>query len=242
MKFILKSGNISIISKEDASKLRAQGYYVHGKYNFIDPLEALFLIKEKNVKIFDGNNELGPEDIINRFKIDEKKFEAYRDLKLRGYNFSIKDSNIILKNGDIFPFLVFSPSDIAEFPSEKGFLAIVDDDLDLTYFIFQSEDPYGKATYYKETNFKDTDKKYLFEDLIKRKFKLNSGLKFGTEFIAYESDEDEHSKYMVKILRPGMQWIEIAGLARVAHGVRKKLLLARMHSRIEYFSIFWFRA
>ncbi|MDP8012250.1 MAG: tRNA-intron lyase [Thermoplasmata archaeon] len=242
MKFLIKNGNIVVLDSNEIKKLQSQGYYVHGKLGIIDPIEALFLIEEKNAKIFSGGNELGKEEIIKLLNINIKKYYAYKDLKKRGYNFSMKEESIILKNGEKIPFFLYYPMNEANFYRERGFIAIVDDDLDLTYFIYSHEDPIGNANENKKIIFIDDKKRILYEDLVERKFKMNSGLKFGTEFIAYENNNDEHSKYMVKILRPGMQWIEMAGLARVANGVRKKLLIAVINGKINYFSFSWFRA
>ncbi|MGC8565491.1 MAG: hypothetical protein ACP5R0_02915 [Thermoplasmata archaeon] len=242
MKFYLKNGNIVINNKNDRKRLESQGYSIHGKIGIIDPVEALFLIAEKNASIFEYNNELSFYDVVKKFSIDLRIFYAYRDLKLRGYKISLMENTILMKNGENFNFHVQSPQDRAEFKEENGFLAIVDDDFDLTYFIYKSYEPFGNAKNEKEIMFNDPEKERLFNDLANRNFKLNSGLKFGTEFIAYENNDDRHSKYMVKILRDGMQWIEIAGLARVANGVRKTLLIAIMQNKIEYYSLSWFRA
>ncbi len=242
MKFFIKNGNIALMDAAEIKKLLSQGYYVHGKIGIIDPIEALFLMEEKNAKIFYEGKETDNNLIIKMFHIDIKKYYAYKDLKKKGYNFSMMDGSIILKNGEKMPFFVYSPADIAFFYGGKGFVSIVDDDFDLTYFIFKIEEPMGSGIQDKNINFKDQEKQKLFNDLISRKFKLNSGLKFGTEFIAYENNDDAHSTYMVKILRHGMQWIELAGLARVANGVKKKLLISTINENVNYYSFSWFRA
>lgn len=242
MRFRIKNGHIVVPDVNIRKKLESQGYYIYGKIGIIDPIEALFLVQEKGASIYDGDKELTFSDVLNKFSIDEKKFYAYKDLRIRGYNISIKDSTVTLKDGRKYPFYVFSPYDVAEFSGNNGFLAIVDDDMDTTYFIYDIQDPRGNTKNDVNITFKNEDKRRLFLDLVERNFKIHSGLKFGTEFIVYEKDTDKHSKYMVKILRKGMEWIEIAGLARVANGVKKILLMAIMVEEIKYYSLVWVRA
>lgn len=242
MRFHIKNGCIVVSNQNERKKLESQGYFVHGRIGIIDPIEALFLVQEKGASVYDGGMELGTQEIMNKFSVDLKKFYAYRDLRLKGYSISLRDGTVTLKDGKKYTFQVFSPADTAFFSGSGGFLAIVDDDLDLTYFVYSIQDPKGNAKNEGNIIFRDIEKERLFKDLAKRNFRIHSGLKFGTEFIAYESDDDRHSKYMVKILREGMEWIEIAGLARVANGVRKTLLIAIMLDEIKYYSLAWFRA
>ncbi|MFP3318685.1 MAG: hypothetical protein RXP98_05860 [Thermoplasmata archaeon] len=245
MIFSIKNGRISFKNRSIRNNLLNEGYNVMGKRDFyLDPIEAIFLMKEKGAKIVSDGKEMNPEDIENIFNVDKRYYAVYSDLRKRGY----KINNLLYLEREGLNVYIFSPRD-AVVPEElrDSIVAIVDDDLDCTYFKIKMEDIYGKFDGYDDYfiggkgEFSDEYKKELHDDLVRRGCRVKSGLKFGTEFIAYTNREDVHSRYMVKIIRNGMEWIEVAGLSRVANGVKKTLLLATKNQNFKYYSVTWFR-
>ncbi|WP_456418874.1 tRNA-intron lyase [Methanocaldococcus infernus] len=70
--------------------------------------------------------------------------------------------------------------------------------------------------------------KYLvYKDLRNRGYIVKTGLKYGSDFRLYRKME-EHSEYLVRVFpENGKIFInELTGFVRVAHSVRKKLLIA----------------
>ncbi len=69
----------------------------------------------------------------------------------------------------------------------------------------------------------------VYRDLRERGYVVRSGFKYGADFRVYERGayRREHSKYLVKAVDEGFKVsvTELAGAVRLAHGVRKKLLL-----------------
>ncbi|NPA62613.1 MAG: tRNA-intron lyase [Methanococci archaeon] len=74
--------------------------------------------------------------------------------------------------------------------------------------------------------------KYLvYKDLRTRGYIVKTGLKYGADFRLYERGaniEKEHSVYLVKVFSEDCSLLlsELTGFVRVAHSVRKKLLIA----------------
>ncbi len=74
--------------------------------------------------------------------------------------------------------------------------------------------------------------KYLvYKDLRTRGYIVKTGLKYGADFRLYEKGaniEKEHSVYLVKIFTEDSFILlnELTGFVRVAHSVKKKLLIA----------------
>ena len=68
----------------------------------------------------------------------------------------------------------------------------------------------------------------VYEDMKKRGIVAKTGFKYGSHFRAYEGDpERTHAKYLVHALPAtyrGM-WPEVSRAVRLAHGVKKQLLL-----------------
>jgi tRNA-intron endonuclease len=91
--------------------------------------------------------------------------------------------------------------------------------------------------------------KYIvFRDLRNRGNIVKTGFKYGSEFRLYErgkSPGDGHSDFVVKVVNEGQE-ISISNFSsyvRVAHGVKKKLLLAVVDDEqdITYYNVEWTR-
>lgn len=77
----------------------------------------------------------------------------------------------------------------------------------------------------------------VYEDLKERGVIVKTGFKYGSHFRAYEGDpEKHHAKYLIHALPQGFRgmWPEISRAVRLAHGVRKEILLGRLGPQVEY--------
>jgi tRNA-intron endonuclease len=82
----------------------------------------------------------------------------------------------------------------------------------------------------------------VYRDLRDRGLIVKSGFKYGTHFRVYEKSIEEHSKYLVHILPEKEEMQKISRAVRVAHGVRKSLILAYPTKKdILYFKFSWIR-
>lgn len=91
--------------------------------------------------------------------------------------------------------------------------------------------------------------KYIvYKDLKDRGYIIKTGFKYGSEFRLYErgkSPGEGHSDYLVKIIHENYEInaLDFASYVRVAHGVKKSLLLAVVDDEedITYYQIEWTR-
>ncbi len=81
----------------------------------------------------------------------------------------------------------------------------------------------------------------VYEDMKGRGFIVKTGFKYGSHFRAYDADpEDAHARYLVHAVPRGFvsAWPEISRAVRLAHGVRKEILFARvLTGRIDYLEL-----
>lgn len=77
----------------------------------------------------------------------------------------------------------------------------------------------------------------VYEDLKERGILVKTGFKYGSHFRGYEGDPGtHHAKYLVHALpqdHRGM-WPEVSRAVRLAHGVRKEILLGRVGEGVAY--------
>jgi len=89
--------------------------------------------------------------------------------------------------------------------------------------------------------------KYIvYKDLKDRGYIIKTGFKYGSEFRLYErgkSPGEGHSDYLVKIIHENYEInaLDFASYVRVAHGVKKSLLLAVVDDEedITYYNVEW---
>ena len=82
----------------------------------------------------------------------------------------------------------------------------------------------------------------VYEDLRIRGLVVKSGFKYGTHFRTYTESMKEHSRFLVHVLSDGEEIQKISRAVRVAHGVRKELLLSKKtNGKIKYLRISWIR-
>ncbi len=78
----------------------------------------------------------------------------------------------------------------------------------------------------KERDFKD--KLLVYTDLRAKGLVLKTGFKFGSHFRVYTSLHQKHSSYLVHVVPQGylFQMYELARAVRLAHGVKKRMVIA----------------
>jgi len=81
-----------------------------------------------------------------------------------------------------------------------------------------------------------------YRDLRRRGLVVRTGFKYGTHFRLYDTDpEKSHARFLLHAVPKGYTstWPEISRAVRLAHGVRKEMLLARVVSKedIEYLKL-----
>lgn len=88
----------------------------------------------------------------------------------------------------------------------------------------------------------------VYRDLRERGYIVKTGFKYGSEFRVYERGETptkDHSSYLVRVLHEGtkLKILDFSSYVRVAHGVRKKLILAVVDDEedITYYMVEWIR-
>ncbi len=70
-----------------------------------------------------------------------------------------------------------------------------------------------------------------YRDLRRRGLVVRTGFKYGTHFRLYDTDPDNsHARYLLHAVPRGFSggWPDISRAVRLAHGVRKEMLLARV--------------
>jgi len=84
-----------------------------------------------------------------------------------------------------------------------------------------------------------------YRDLKARGLIVKTGFKFGAHFRAYEGDPEKvHAKYLIHAVPAGYEalWPEISRIVRLAHGVRKEILLGEVdEQRVSYVELARFR-
>ena len=84
-----------------------------------------------------------------------------------------------------------------------------------------------------------------FKDMKGKGMVVKTGFKYGSHFRAYEGDPDKsHARYLVHAVPEVYRamWPEVSRAVRLAHGVKKEILLGRVKKReVEYVSLSRFR-
>jgi tRNA-intron endonuclease len=84
-----------------------------------------------------------------------------------------------------------------------------------------------------------------FKDMKAKGLLVKTGFKYGSHFRAYEGDPSkQHARYLVHAVPKDYtaMWPEVSRAVRLAHGVKKEILLGRVTDReVEYISISRYR-
>jgi len=122
---------------------------------------------------------------------------------------------------------------------EKGLerrvqIGIIDSDKDVVYYVIKSME-------WPETKLKEGQKSTItdneVQELLDKGYQINSGLKFGTHYRVYNY-ESNHAPWLIHVIKEGINWLDIARMVRVGHGVNKTIVLAYMQ---KWLSIEWIK-
>ncbi len=88
----------------------------------------------------------------------------------------------------------------------------------------KSEAGYLKANL--EGDYEERLSQKVYNDLIRRKFIVKTGFKYGSNFRIYSENIEEHADFLVHVIGEEEQWFKISRAVRVAQGVRKEMLFS----------------
>ncbi|MAR74762.1 MAG: hypothetical protein CMG18_00080 [Candidatus Marinimicrobia bacterium] len=122
---------------------------------------------------------------------------------------------------------------------EKGLdrrvqIGIIDSDKDVVYYVIKNTEwPNTKIKENQESTITDANVK----ELLDKGYQINSGLKFGTHYRVYNY-ESKHAPWLIHVVREGINWLDIARMVRVGHGVNKIIVLSY---KKKWLSIEWIK-
>ena len=86
---------------------------------------------------------------------------------------------------------------------------------------------------------------HVYRDMRERGYIVKTALKYGADFRVYERTMKEHAKWILFAVREGdlLSWYNFAAMMRVAHSVRKKLLIGVVDEEgdVTYYEVRWLR-
>ena len=185
------------------------------------------------------NDILLSEKEVNELKKDNLTYLTYRDLKERGLvvksdeeglrlydrNISTKTAASAIVHSYYFHDCINFTRVIKELETgldRRAQIGIVDNEGDVVYYI-------ANLVKWPKTKLKDNlvnindDPK--MKELVDLGYQIHSGLKFGTHYRVYNY-ESEHAPWLIHITEKNHNWLDIARMIRVGHGVNKKIVLA----------------
>ena len=113
-------------------------------------------------------------------------------------------------------------------------IGIIDSDKDVVYYVIKNiQWPNTKLKEGQESTISDREVK----ELIEKGYQINSGLKFGTHYRVYDY-ESKHAPWLIHVIKEGINWLDIARMVRVGHGVNKTIVLAYKQ---KWLSIEWIK-
>ena len=193
--------------------------------------EALYSNDRKDILLSD--------DEVDEFKKDNLIYLTYRDLKERGLvvksgeeGLRLYDRNTSTKTAASAVVHSYYFHDSIDFTKvikelENGLerrtqIGIVDNEGDVVYYIANLvEWPKTKL----KDNFVNINKDPKMKMLVDLGYQIHSGLKFGTHYRVYNY-ESEHAPWLIHITEKNHNWLDIARMIRVGHGVNKIIVLA----------------
>ena len=193
--------------------------------------EALYSNDRKDILLSDNE--------VDEFKKDNLVYQTYRDLKERGLvvksgeeGLRLYDRNTSTKTAASAVVHSYYFHDSIDFTKvikelENGLerrtqIGIVDNEGDVVYYIANLvEWPKTKL----KDNFVNINKDPKMKMLVDLGYQIHSGLKFGTHYRVYNY-ESEHAPWLIHITEKNHNWLDIARMIRVGHGVNKIIVLA----------------
>ena len=173
---------------------------------------------------------------LGRDKLD---YYAYRDLKERGLvvksgekglrlydrNTSTKASaSAIVFTYDFQENINFSKviNELKAGIERRTQIGIVDNEGDVVYYIANLvEWPKTKL----KNSVENVNEDPKMKELVDLGYQVQSGLKFGTHYRVYNY-ESEHAPWLIHITQKNHNWLDIARIIRVGHGVNKIIVLS----------------
>ena len=173
---------------------------------------------------------------LGRDKLD---YYTYRDLKERGLvvksdekglrlydrNTSTKASaSAIVFTYDFQENINFSKviNELKAGIERRTQVGIVDNEGDVVYYIANLvEWPKTKL----KNSVENVNEDPKMKELVDLGYQVQSGLKFGTHYRVYNY-ESEHAPWLIHITQKNHNWLDIARIIRVGHGVNKIIVLS----------------
>ena len=113
-------------------------------------------------------------------------------------------------------------------------IGIIDSDKDVVYYVIKNiEWPNTKMKEGQNSTIDDEE----ITELLDKGYQINSGLKFGTHYRAYNY-ESKHAPWLIHVVEEGINWLDIARMVRVGHGVNKTIVLSY---KKQWLSIEWIK-
>jgi len=198
-------------------------------YLLLHPEEALYCDYRKDIELSDKERE----------KFQNDNFIVYKDLKDRGLVVKVDDLDLRVydrktetkgqASAIVLPKKFDDEIDFTNIFEELGKglerrvqIGIIDSDKDVVYYVIKNiEWPNTKMKEGQNSTIDDEEVK----ELIDKGYQLNSGLKFGTHYRVYDY-ESKHAPWLIHVVREGINWLDIARMVRVGHGVNKIIVLS----------------
>ncbi len=198
-------------------------------YLLLHPEEALYCDYRKDIELSDKERD----------KFQNDNFIVYKDLKDRGLVVKVDDLGLRVydrktetkgqASAIVLPKKFDDEIDFTNIFEELGKglerrvqIGIIDSDKDVVYYVIKNiEWPNTKMKEGQNSTIDDEEVK----ELIDKGYQLNSGLKFGTHYRVYDY-ESKHAPWLIHVVREGINWLDIARMVRVGHGVNKIIVLS----------------
>ncbi len=176
---------------------------------------------------------------VEELKGDKLDYYTYRDLKERGLvvksdekGLRLFDRNTSTKSAASAIVYSYNFQDNINFSKvikelKAGYerrtqIGIVDNEGDVVYYIANLiEWPKTKL----KDNIENINDDPKMKELVDLGYQIHSGLKFGTHYRVYNY-ESEHAPWLIHITQKNHNWLDIARMIRVGHGVNKIIVLA----------------
>ena len=187
----------------------------------------------------DRKDILLSDNEVDEFKKDNLFYQTYRDLKERGLvvksgeeGLRLYDRNTSTKaaaSAVVYSYYFHDSIDFTKVIKElenglerRTQIGIVDNEGDVVYYI-------ANLVEWPKTKLKDDhvniNKDPKMKMLVDLGYQIHSGLKFGTHYRVYNY-ESEHAPWLIHITEKNHNWLDIARMIRVGHGVNKIIVLA----------------
>ncbi len=237
----LLRGRVFIDNEADASTLRNKGSVGRnvGQKLSLDLMTSLDLVIRKKMEITKGKKTLPAEKVKEMLDVEELKIAtAYHYLKFKGLRPEIKKKKLYFSRGRVTVFQDCELINFTKLPKGPNHIAIVDSEGNcLVYSLSRlliREDNLVRGN--------EGGYRMLSETLSSGGMKVESGLKFGSEFRVYESGSS-HAKYLMTIGDSCLAR-DLVGRVRIAQSVRKTYVQAifdRERKGLSYIEFRWIR-